>query len=267
MQPKRRGLALTIIGALLAFVIAPSVFIIATLASTSKLDAASGFPVVDGKTVVTLTAKEQQLLITSRKNTDCVVSSFTGERYEIESEPASSSGGYSFSSSSGMYSFSVDTTGPHTIECGEGIIVSGNDAEAFKEYVLRNLLIALGVASAIGITGVVLLIVGIVKLVRSGKERKAFQRQNMPAAVGYGQNSGYAPPQTPGYGQPQAPYGQPTQNSAAVPAAGTPEEQFASDEAPTMAYPATPEPDSTPNTPGVTWPSKAADSDEQKPSE
>ncbi len=128
--------------------------------------------------------------------------------------------------------FTAPSAGDYAISCAAGPtkVITGDAAGNFAGGTFMPVLVGFGIATLAGLLGLILTIVGIVKLVRSGRERSAYAMQQ---GGGYGQ-PGYAQSYAgqPSYGQ-QAPPppaqtygGQPTYGQAppppSTPGYGTP---------------------------------------------
>lgn len=212
--PKRRGLALTIIGAVLMLVIAPTAAGIGIWKGVSR-----GMSVVSdtrwvapGGTVQVTGAEDQTILVEGRYDSTsplptCRVTGPDGRPINVDQGNARLSMDWGGTAYTRAGTFHSSGTGDYTIDC-TGLRTKVLTSQVAND-VARRVLVPLGIGLGIGViaflAGVVLLVVGIVKLVRSGQER-AHARA---AAAGWpGQHGPGAPPYgpPPGYGAPQPPY-------------------------------------------------------------
>jgi len=134
--------------------------------------------------------------------------------------------------------FTAPTTGSYTVVVAEGgpatdVLVGPPSGIVGDTFVI--IAAALGIASLIGVIGLILFIVGLVK---RGRAKRAGQPPMGPGGYGapggypgqpaYGQQPGYGQPQPgysqpqPGYSQPQPGYGQPQPGASQPPAYGQP---------------------------------------------
>lgn len=199
--PKRRGLALTIIGAILMLVIAPTAAGVGIWKGVSGgMNAVSDTAWIEpGGTAHVTTSEDQTILVEGRYETGdplprCDVSGPDGQPITVDKGTARLSMDWGGTAYTRAGTFETSGAGDYTIDC------SGHRTKVLSSTVAndvaRRVLVPLGIGVGIGVLafllGVVLLIVGIVKLVNSGRERA----QARAAAAGW-----------PGYGPGQAPYG------------------------------------------------------------
>lgn len=141
----------------------------------------------------------------------CTVTDPSGSTVSIEN---STSGSVSEGDSTFnlLGSFQTSSEGAYQIDCGSGVdvkVLSGKDAADVSKKLLMPVFIGFGGASLAGLIGLAMLITGIVKLVRSNRERTAWSQQQAYAGGYGGANAGYPygqqgypqqppPPQNPG---------------------------------------------------------------------
>ncbi len=190
-EPKRRGLALTIIGALLMFLVAPAVFITGTvLGVKGGIDIVSKAPLVPSGGSITLQQNEVRDVyaydgVSSSDNgvdanttyrsdlPSCAITGPDGAKVEFR-PPA---GNIAWTRDSVRYrsagSFTATQAGSYQVTCGDHptVVPSADDAQQAANHAVWWIGIALAIATVFGVLGLILLIVGIVKLVNSGKER------------------------------------------------------------------------------------------------
>ncbi|HWC22324.1 MAG TPA: hypothetical protein VG502_08515 [Flexivirga sp.] len=203
--PKRRGLALTIIGAILMLVIAPTAAGVGIWKGVSGgMNSVSDAAWIEpgGKTHVT-GVEDQTILVEGRYEAGeplprCTVTGPDGRRVAVDTGTARLSMDWGGTAYTRAGTFDPGSTGDYAIDC------SGHRAKVLSSSVAndvaRRVLVPLGIGLGIGVlaflAGVVLLIVGIIKLVNSGRER------NQARAAAAGWPGGYGPGRPP-YGPPQ----------------------------------------------------------------
>jgi hypothetical protein len=204
--PKRRGLALTIIGAILMLVVAPTAAGIGIWKGVSGgMNAVSDTAWVEpGGTVHVSGTEDQTILVEGRYETgeplpDCHVTGPDDQPITVDEGTTRLSMDWGGTAYSRVGTFDPTGSGDYTVDC------SGHRTKVLSSSVAndvaRRVLVPLGIGVGLGVlaflVGVVLLIVGIVKLVRSGQERS----QARIAAAGW--PGGHGPGQAPyGYGGP-----------------------------------------------------------------
>lgn len=211
--PKRRGLALTIIGAILMLVVAPAAAGIGIWKGVSGgMNAVSDTAwTAAGGSVHVTGAEDQTILVEGRYDTGmplptCEVTGPDGHRLTVDEGTTRLSMDWGGTAYSRAGTFTPSGPGDYTVDC------SGHRTKVISSSVAndvaRRVLVPLGIGVGIGVLafllGVVLLIVGIVKLVKSGQERSRARMAaaGWPGGPGPG-GSPYGPPQ--GYGG-QPPY-------------------------------------------------------------
>lgn len=210
-EPKRRGLALTIIGALLMLVVAPTVFVIGLVVGVKgAIDIITAAPLVQPGGSIILQqnhARDLYAYLGPSSSTNGVRSSTTETTPVPECSvrgPDGSSvtvqpptGNTSWSRNGSLYqsagSFTPAKSGTYTITCGDhaALVPAGSDASEAGKRAAWSIGVSLAVATALGIIGVILLIVGIVKLVNSGKERSQHRLTMQTQAWNQGYGSPY----------------------------------------------------------------------------
>lgn len=247
MQPKRRGLGALISGLVLMLIVAPVVFGIGawygarhlsdvansaqtvTQGGTIKLDAGedifvmvdvgasgtSGFSVdKNSGTLQSCEVTGADGTATSSTDASVLHVNYNGRSYE----------------SAGV--FTAPSAGDYTISCANGPtkVITGDAASNFAGGTIMPVLVGLGIATLAGLLGLVLTIVGIVKLVRSGRERTAYAQgaaYGQPPAYGqtYGGQPTYGqapPPPNQGYAAPPPPPNDPPPPSGPTDTSGRP---------------------------------------------
>lgn len=208
-QPKRRGLALTIIGAVLMVLVAPAAFVIGTVigvnSAMSVIDEAPAVPArgtVDmaaGQTrdiyaYVGVSDSESGVHVGSSRpdSTECTVRDAAGAEVSV----AGADGSSSWTRDHGLYlmvgSFTASSPGKYAVDCGNAkmLLPDGDDASKAGKAALWGVGGGVAAASVLGLLGLIMLIVGIVKLVNSGRERSQFRLQQQAAQWNPG---GYGP--------------------------------------------------------------------------
>lgn len=201
--PKRRGLALTIIGAILMLVLAPTAAGVGIWKGVSGgMNAVSDASWIEpGGTVHVTGTEDQTILVEGRYETgeplpSCDVTGPDRRHITVDVGTARLSMDWGGTAYSRAGTFHSSGTGDYTVDC------SGHRTKVISSSVAndvaRRVLVPLGIGVGIGVLafllGVVLLVVGIVKLVNSAHERTRARA----ATAGW-----------PGHGPGQAPYGPP----------------------------------------------------------
>lgn len=209
--PKRRGLALTIIGAVLMLLIAPAAAGIGIWQGVSGgMTAVSDTAwIAPGGTAQVGDHQDQTILVEGSYDTDeplpsCQVSGPSGGSITVDRGTSRLSMDWGGTAYTRAGTFHSEGPGDYRIDC-EGHrakVLTSQEADDVTRRVLVPLGIGIGVGVLAFLTGVALLIVGIVKLVNSGRERNMARM----AAAGspYGQGYGQQPPHAPG--NPDDPY-------------------------------------------------------------
>ncbi|GGB42882.1 hypothetical protein GCM10011492_37280 [Flexivirga endophytica] len=214
--PKRRGLALTIIGAVLMLLIAPAAAGIGIWKGVSGgMNAVSDTAWIEpGRTVHLTGVDDQTILVEGRYETGeplpaCDVTGPGDRRITVDQGTARLSMDWGGTAYTRAGTFHPVGAGDYAIDCSDhrAKVISS----AVADDVARRVLVPLGIGLGIGVlafmAGVVLLIVGIIKLVKSGQERS---RAKAAAAgwPGYGPGGGQPHGQQPPYppGNPDDPY-------------------------------------------------------------
>lgn len=255
MQPKRRGLVALISGLVLMLIVAPVVFGVGAWYGAKHLgDIAKSAKSVSQGGTVTLAADEHIFVMVDvgpSSKSDFSVTSDTG--IALESCDVSGPAGQA-TADSGVQGiqvsyqgreyhsagvFTAPAAGDYTVSCSAGPtkVITGDAASNFAGGTIMPVLVGFGLATLAGLLGLILTIVGIVKLVRSGRERSAYAAQS----GGYGQ-PGYGQQ---AYGQPtfgQPTYGQPTYGQAPPP----PPPGQTGQSSPSASYPPPPGQDAPP---------------------
>ena len=222
MQPKRRGLWLTIIGAIIMLPVAFGIFIGGTVLGVKNMaNLVEEAPVVTAGSSHDFAADTTVAMFGDGSGSSCSVTDPSGSAVTLDNSAGGSvqEGDSTFNL---LGSFTTTDAGAYTIDCGSGVdvsVLSGKDASAVSQKLLMPILVGFGGAALAGLIGLGLLITGIVKLVRSNRERTAWSQQQAyaggygaaPAGYPYGQPQQGYPPQygQQEYGQQQPPqYGQ-----------------------------------------------------------
>jgi len=200
--PKRRGLALTIIGAVLMLILAPAAAGIGIWQGVSKgMSAVDDQPWIAANSSVHVTGNGGQTILvegtydSTERLPHCDVTGPGGRPVPVVrgSSLTFDWGGTALTRTG---SFTPVGDGDYRIDC-DGLrtkVLDSSIADDITSRVLVPLGIGLGVGALAFLVGVILLIVGIVKLVSSGRERG----QARIAAAGYpgsyGGPSSYGPP-------------------------------------------------------------------------
>ena len=208
-QPKRRGLALTILGALLMLVVAPAVFVIGLVFGVNgALDIIRQAPQVEPGGTVQMAAGQTRDIYAytgASSNSDGVTASTTAadaptckvqspSGADVQLTPAS--GRTTWSRDGDDYgmagTFTATDAGAYRVDCGEkALLPDGHDASNAGHKALTGVGGGLAIASVAGLVGLIMLIVGIVKLVNFGRERSQFRIQQQAAQWNPGGYRGY----------------------------------------------------------------------------
>ncbi|NHN55296.1 hypothetical protein G9U51_05795 [Calidifontibacter sp. DB0510] len=199
MEPKRKGRAMTIIGAIM-LVLAPIIFFGGTFIGVAGL--ANEFknyqPLDPGASVQADGNVRQDIYAAGSSSTstteasDCTV---TGPQGEVSVSGPNSSTSYSSGDTSAtkIGSFTPPETGSYTVDCGTQVRVL---PQAVSDKVTQNILASIGFAFAgalvLGVLGLILLIIGIIRWTGSNKARSQWRMQQQAAQWGgYGGPGGY----------------------------------------------------------------------------
>ncbi len=221
MRPKRRGLPALIIGLVMWLVVAPAVALVVGFVAfdhgLSRIDQASGLMSqdshhVDAKQTVTVfvgrgKAEDGGTWITSADVAApdglCTVTGPSGTDVPLfpSTGPIISRGGVSYESAG---TFTAPQAGSYLIECSgrHALVFDASAPGDLWTHTFDGIVVGVLVASAIGLIGIVVVVVGIVLLVRSRHRIRDFDRWQMgrgfavPGAVPYGPPGayGYPPP-------------------------------------------------------------------------
>ncbi|MBB2892875.1 hypothetical protein [Flexivirga oryzae] len=178
--PKRRGLALTIIGAVLMLILAPAAAGIGVWQGVSKgMSAVDDQPWISANSTVHVTDHNSQTILVegTYESTDplpvCDITGPDGQQVPIDRGSGRLTmdwGGTAFTRAG---TFLPEGDGDYRIDC-DGLRTKVLDSDIAND-IARRVLVPLGIGVGLGalafLVGVILLIVGIVKLVNSGRER------------------------------------------------------------------------------------------------
>lgn len=203
MPPKRRGLALTIIGLIVAIPLAIAIFVGSIGFGAARMthliqDAA---PVPSGGSLQ-VAAGTPVAVFTTARTRPCAISTADGQdvSYEIGYDASGEVDNQQWQLSA---RFTTAAAGAYTVDCGvDARVATGADAKnpaSSAIWAVVGGFVGSGIAFLVGL---VLAIVGIVKLVGSGRERRQWQAQSAYAG-GQTFRGGYGPPPV----DPQDPYG------------------------------------------------------------
>ena len=215
--PARRGLALTIIGPILMLILAPAALGIGiwrgVVASDSGLDRYSWLDA--GQSVEISDPGSQSIVIHDNGDSSPVDCNVDGPSGPLDIYPVSyADGGIGASSFTEVAEFDPDAPGAYQVDCAADrvkVLPTQVLDDADNTFGVR-LVIGIGAAGVCFAIGLVLLIVGIVKLVNSGNDRRRAQwAQASPGyGYGYGYTGGYGyQQQSPPTGDPNDPYARP----------------------------------------------------------
>ncbi|TWP33517.1 hypothetical protein [Leekyejoonella antrihumi] len=229
MRPRRRGVAMTVIGALMLVMLAPAAAVIGILIGVKDgIGNITGAPVVASGHSRQLTAGREVMLFSyvGRSSNGNGVSDSAGSR------PASGTCRVTDSTGSavdvtgtsnvhitrdgaeyaGAGHFTAPKDDAYTITCGShpAMVLDADVANHLLRKILLPIGIGVGVAILVGLIGLVLLIVGIVRITRSNRAMREFDLQGAPAYSGGGPGYDPYPPQgqqdpPPGPDQPSEP--------------------------------------------------------------
>lgn len=241
---KRRGLGALITGLVLMLLVAPLLFVGGlTFAARNVVNIARDAQTVAPGGTLTLKAGESALVVvdvgpapnnslsvndTSADATQsCTMTGPAGEATVDSTSGLSANLDGRHYESAGL--FTATDAGTYTLTCsGPAKVMTGADATGIAGRTVAAALIGFVAASVAGLLGLILLIVGIVRMRRSsrsgvgqppyggypGQPAYGQPAYGQPAQPGYGQptQGGYGQPAQPGYGQPAQPgYGQSAQ--------------------------------------------------------
>lgn len=222
MQPKRRGLWLTIIGAIIMLPVAFGIFLAGTVLGVKNLaHLVDEAPVVTAGSTHDFAADTTVAMFGDSNGSSCTVTDPSGSTVTVENSTSGSvsEGDTTFNL---LGSFTTSAAGAYQIDCGSGVdvkVLSGKDAADVSKKLLMPILVGFGGAALAGLIGLAMLITGIVKLVRSNRERTAWSQQQAYAG-GYGAAPAGYPYGQQGYPQQPSPYEQqppPPQNPGQQP--------------------------------------------------
>lgn len=231
MQPKRRGIIPLVLGLLLMFVGAPALLIGgAAYGIKGMVKVAEEAPVYQPGSPVALTSGEPVLVLvdtgaasgtaintTTTQPQQCTVASPAGAELTLEGNQTHFTANFDGRHWESAGTYAVPATGDYSFTCaGPAKVFTGDDVEKLGGRSIVAIVFGVLGSLAVGLLGLILTIVGIVKLVRSGRER----RGGGGGGYGYGNPGPYtgapapgtpygAPQQQPSYGasQQQPPYG------------------------------------------------------------
>lgn len=201
-EPKRRGLALTIVGGVGMFLVAPAMFIIGTVIGVSgAVDLVNQAPLVQpGGTVAMEQGQTRDIyayLGPSSSDTGIDSGSTTFDRPECTVQGPggdvalrAATDGTTWTRDGSRFvsvgSFTASQAGEHTVTCagGPALVPDGKQASEAGKKIGWGVGGGLVGATLIGLIGLIMLIVGIVKLVNSNKERSQYRYQQQAAQWG-----------------------------------------------------------------------------------
>ncbi len=207
MRPQRRGLVTLIIGVVLLFVVAPAVGVIGFVYGlNSGMDKITGAPIVAAGQSHHLSAGDSATIFGysgpassgtgvssnggSLPTSTCQVTSPSGTSIDLipQSGVQVTRGGSAYDM---VGHFTATKDGDYVIDCGDhpALVLDSSIADHLLRTIFLPIGIAAGVAAIIALAGIILLIVGIVRLVRS---RRAIQEFDM-AQGAYGAGQPYDP--------------------------------------------------------------------------
>lgn len=216
MKPKRRGIGMLITGLVLMLLVAPLLFGIGAWYGVKHIkDVADSAQTVTQGGTLALDANEKALVMVD-------VGSGSGSSFNVETGTATQAcdvtgpdGGALVATDTDKITatlngrryesagvFQATGAGDYTINCSGGPtkVITGDKVEGMIGGTFLPVALGFGAATLAGIIGLILTIVGIVKMVRSGRERNQVGGPPPAYGTGYGQ-------QPPPYGQ-QPSYGQ-----------------------------------------------------------
>ncbi|NNG37897.1 hypothetical protein HJ588_01225 [Flexivirga sp. ID2601S] len=222
--PKRRGVALTVIGAVLIVILAPAALAIGiwrgVAGGVDELNNQDDLP--PGSTYRVDDSAERTILVAGSYDEaaptplpTCRVTAPDGSQVPVAEPTGKLSVEWGDASYHKAAVFTPRGEGDYRIDCGESAkVVRTTLANDISRKVLVPLGIGIGAAALSFIAGVIMLVVGIVKLSNSGKERRLAQQAAggyYPGGYyppqGYPEQHGQQPPQKPGNpGNPDDPY-------------------------------------------------------------
>ncbi len=223
MRPTRRGIVLTVVGVVLLVIVAPACAALGLILGIGggMDDIAETAPLASGTTYVATAGQETTIYGSmGRDGGGDGVSSSSGQapgpRCQVRGESGESvsvtpSGGTTITRQGVRYvesgEFTPPTSGEYAITCpgGSAIVMNSGRAGHVLKRIFTIVAVGVGVAIVIGCIGLAALVVGIVRISRSGREISEFDRAH---GLGYAGGPGYAPP-PPGYGPPPPGYGPP----------------------------------------------------------
>ncbi|RNI25124.1 hypothetical protein [Flexivirga caeni] len=229
--PRRRGLALTIVGAVLMLILAPAAAGIGIWQGVSHgMSAVNDQPWHAASSSVHVDTTDSQTILVDGTYDDsqalpaCRITGPDGQQVAVSQGDGRLTIDWGSTALTRVGTFQPTTAGDYTIDCS-GLRTKVLDSDIAGDIAHRVLVpigIGVGGGALVFLVGVVLLIIGIVKLVNSGKERNRARlaAAGYPGAPGtypgpYGAgpppHSGPAPGGQPPYGptpgDPKDPYG------------------------------------------------------------
>lgn len=201
MRPKRRGIPLTVVGAVMLIIIAPACAVIGIVVGVNNtMDAIQDAPIVQtgstyqataGHTVTVLgfTGMHSGSGVSTGTHAGygpgCQVTSPSGEQVNLT--PSSS---LTITSDSRRFSasgeFTPQETGEYAISCGGGqaMVLDSSQADDLLKNTFIYAAVGVGTAVVVGIIAIILIVVGIVKINRSGNEMRDYDARQAGWAPG-----------------------------------------------------------------------------------
>lgn len=173
---KAPGVILIVVGILMAIVVAPILFFVLMFQGFSGFgeNLAAGTVVPNGGTIEVGANGSYTVTISPGEASSCALTNGSNQSYEMKR----------LQSSSEVYSIDGLAQGTYTIQCQgvssdvriTGLPVSGDDLVSSTSGAFLW-------STLVGVSGIVLIIVGVVLLVRAGSKRKELQQQAMMSTI------------------------------------------------------------------------------------
>jgi hypothetical protein len=214
-MPRRRGLLVLILGLVCMIVVAPVVSIAIIFSGVMKitdLNFPVGNPVAAGSTIE-LPADQREVVLVAGELIDhsCVVTSPGSRPLPLTQQSSSTEVTIDLEGSRYTESARFTTTeaGAYQVSCGDGAaVISASSFDSHFRNLVTRIVVGALIGVLLGLIGLVLLILGIIRLVRSGRERSNYRLAQATGGMPYGgfpgtpYSGGYPqqeyPPQDPG---------------------------------------------------------------------
>lgn len=201
--PKRRGVALTVVGAVLMLLIAPAAAGIGIWQGVSHgMSAVDDQPWIAAHGTVHVSGRHSQTILVeggyeaSESLPTCEVTGSDGQPVPVVRGTAHLTMNWGGTALTRAGTFAPPDAGDYAVDC-DGLrtkVLDSGIANDIARRVLVPIAIGVGLGGLAFLAGVVVLIVGIIKLVNSGRERNLARIAAAGYPRGYGGPPSYGPP-------------------------------------------------------------------------